>query len=86
MFKKYHTDLGIVTENQFQADLRQYDLLTDYYYAETGMKGVKKIKLTNNGIIKEFKLVKDVSKIVEEGSLIFNPEGLLLNVFEEINK
>jgi hypothetical protein len=31
-------------------------------------------------------LIKDVSKIVEEGSLIFNPEGLLLNVFEEINK
>ncbi len=86
LFKKYHTDLGIVTENQFQADLRQYDLLTDYYYTETGMKGVKKIKLTNNGIIKEFKLVKDVSRIVEEGSLIFNPEGILLNVFEEINK
>jgi hypothetical protein len=86
LYKKYHTDLGIVTENQFQADLRQFDLLTDYYYSESGVKGIKKIKLTNNGIIKEFKLIKDVSKIVEEGSLIFNPEGLLLNVFEEINK
>jgi hypothetical protein len=86
LFKKFHTDLGIVTESQFQADLRQFDLLTDYYYTESGVKGVKKIKLTNNGIIKEFKLIKDVSKIVEEGSLIFNPEGLLLNVFEEINK
>lgn len=86
LYKKYHTDLGIVTESQFQADLRQFDLLTDYYYSESGIKGMKKIKLTNNGIIKEFKLIKDVSKIVEEGSLIFNPEGLLLNVFEEINK
>ena len=86
LYKKYHCDLGIVTDNQFQNDLRQFDLLTDYYYTIAGTPGIKKIKFTKAGIIKEFQNIKDVRKIVEEGSMFFNPEAVLINVFAEINK
>lgn len=86
LYKKYKSDLGIVSDNILQSDLRQYDLLVDYYYAEEGVKGLKKIKLTSSGVTKEFKKIKDVSAIVDEGSFMFNPEAILLNVFESINQ
>ncbi len=86
LYKKYKGDLAIVNDNILQADLRQYDLMVEYYYTEEGVAGLKKIKLTNNAVIKEFKKIKDVSPIVNEGSFVFNPEVILLSVFEEINK
>lgn len=86
LYKKYRSDLGIVSDNILQSDLRQYDLLVDYYYAEEGIKGLKKIKLSESSFIKEFKKVKDLSSIVESGAFTYNPEPVLLSAFESLNQ
>lgn len=87
LYKRYKSELGYVSTNYVQSELREYDLIYDYYYVTQGTIGIKPIKLTANGIGKEFKKkVKDVSNIVEEGSLVFNPEGILLKVFLTINE
>lgn len=86
LYKRYKSDLGYVSDNILESDLRQYDLNIDYYYTVAGTKGIKKIKMTNNGIVKEFKKIKDISAIVDNGSLVFDQEDVLVKVFAELNK
>ena len=35
LFKRYKSDLGYVSTNYVQSDLREYDLIFDYYYSYT---------------------------------------------------
>ncbi len=86
LYKRYKSELGYVSENIIQSELRQYELVYDYFYVTAGKKELKKIKLTAGGVTKEFKKIKDVSGIVEAGSFIFNPEEILTKIFQSINE
>lgn len=86
LYKRYKSELGYVSENIIQSELRQYELVYDYFYVTTGKKELRKIKLTAGSVVKEFKKIKDVSEIVEKGSFIFNPEEILTKIFQSINE
>ncbi|MBK6937747.1 MAG: hypothetical protein IPH18_13310 [Chitinophagaceae bacterium] len=77
LYKKYSSELGINTSNILQSELRQFDLNYEYYYAETGVKGLKKIKANANGFIKEFKRIKDLTGLIGENNFAVNPEGCM---------
>lgn len=85
LYKRYKSDLGYVSTNYVQSELRQFDLLYDYYYADNTGKGIKKLKANPGAITKEFKNIKDVSAIATSDAFSMNPEETLRKVFEAIN-
>ncbi len=85
LYKRYKSELGYVSTNYVQSELRQFDLLYDYYYTNTETKEVKKIKANASSVIKEFKKVKDLSNIVNGDDFSSNPESALKKAFESLN-
>lgn len=86
LYKKYYSDLGYVSTNIVQSELRQFDLKYDYYYTDTITKKLKKIKLSNASVIKEFKKIKNVSNIIGDEQIIANPEAILTKIILYLNE
>ncbi len=86
IYKKYKSELGIVSSNYIQSELRQFDLSFDYYYTDTEKKTVKKIKANNSNVIKEFKSVKDLSGIVGNDAFSMAPDDAFRKIFEYLNQ
>ncbi len=85
IYKKYKSDLGYVSSNYIQSELRQFDLLFDYYYSDTEKKSVKKIKPNTSNVIKEFKSVKDLSGVVGNDAFASQPDEAFKKLFEFLN-
>jgi len=85
LYKKYKSDLGYVSSNYVQSELRQFDLVYDYFYTDTAIKGVKKIKPDERSVDKEFKLVKKISSVVNNEAYTVNPDQALIKAFEYLN-
>jgi hypothetical protein len=86
LYKRYKSDLGYVSTNYIQSELRQFDLLYDYFYTDSTVKGVKKIKPNSFAVNKEFKQVKDVSSVASADDYTRNPEEAFCTVFTYLNK
>jgi hypothetical protein len=85
LYKKYKSELGYVSTNYTQTELRQFDLLYDYYYSdESG--GLNKLKTNVSSIIKEFKKVKDISPVFNLEDFSRDQHAALINAFEYLNK
>jgi len=85
LYKRYKSDLAIVSSNYIQSELREFDLQYDYYYIETDKKGMKKLKRNASSIISEFKNVKDLSSVVNGDAFSANPEDVLRKAFDYLN-
>ena len=86
LYKRYKSDLGYVSTNYVQSELRQFDLLYDYFYFNSATKTFKKIKFNLKDIVKEFKSVKDVSALADKDAFYTNPEGVAKNIFDSLNQ
>jgi hypothetical protein len=86
LYKRYKAELGYVSGNYVQSELRQFDLEYEYYYTDTEGKGVKKLKPNAATVIKEFKEVKDLSAVVSVDDFTANPEVAFQKAFEYLNK
>ena len=86
LYKRYKSELGYVSTNYVQSELRQFDLTFEYYYNETGKKGVKKIKPNASSVVKEFKNIKDLSVAVNSAEFDVNREESLRKAFDYLNK
>jgi hypothetical protein len=86
LYKRYKSDLGYVSSNYIQADLRQFDLLYDYYYSENEKTGLKKLKTNYSSISKEFKDKKDISSVFTDEEFTANQEAALRKAFEYLNQ
>jgi hypothetical protein len=85
LYKKYKSELGYVSSNYIQSELRQFDLQVEYYYTDSEGKGVKKIKPNAASVIKEFKEVKDLSAVVTVDDFTINPEAAFKKAFDHLN-
>ena len=85
LYKRYKSDLGYVSSNYVQSELRQFDLLYDFFYTDSETKTIKKLKLNSSSINKEFKSIKDVSSTIDNDELSANPEEALKKVFAYLN-
>lgn len=85
LYKRYKSELGFVSSNYVQSELRQFDMTYDYYYTDNTSKGVKKLKATPGSVTKEFKNIKDVSGVATLDSFSMNPEETLIKVFSILN-
>ncbi len=85
IYKKYKSDLGYVSSNYIQSELRQFDLAFEYYYTDTEKKTLKKIKANASNVIKEFKAIKDVSSVATNDGFSLIPDDAFIKVFEYLN-
>ena len=85
IFKRYKSDLGYVSDNYIQSELRQFDLLYDFYYVDEEKKTVKKIKANASSVVKEFRGVKDLSAVVSADDFFVNPNEAFRKAFIYLN-
>lgn len=85
LYKRYKSDLGYVSTNYIQSELRQFDLLFDYYYSDNEGKKIKKLKSNVSNIIKEFKSKKDISSVLTSDAFAVNQDEALRKAFEYLN-
>lgn len=86
LYKKYTAELGIVTTNIVQAELRQFNINVDYYYTDSTGKGIKKLKVNARNIAKEFAAIRDISSVIDSDLLTSQREQELVKIFGELNK
>jgi hypothetical protein len=86
LYKKYISELGMVSTNYIEPGLRQFDLNYEYYYVDTNAKELKRLKPNINSIVKEFKAMKDVTPLLDKENFNYNPEVAMIKVFVELNK
>lgn len=86
VYKRYKAELGYVSDNYVQSELRQFDMLSDYFYYDAVTKKMKKIKLNLSNVTKEFKAVKDISGIATNDDFTSDPEGAVRNIFAVLNE
>jgi len=86
VYKKYKSELGYVSTNYVQSELRQFDLLYEYYYSDSKTPGLKKLKTNSSSIIKEFKNTKDISPVFTDADFTLNQESALKKAFKYLNQ
>jgi hypothetical protein len=86
LYKRYKSELGYVSSNYVQSELRQFDLESEYYYTDSEGKGIKKIKPNAASVIKEFKDVKDLTSAASVDDFTANPEDAFRKMFAYLNK
>jgi hypothetical protein len=85
LYKRYKSQLGYVSSNLADPNLRQYDLEYEYYYIDNQEKGMKKLKANAPTVIKEFKSVKDLTAAISNDDYSYDPEGSLRKAFTLLN-
>jgi len=86
LFKKYKSDLGIVSTNYIQADLRHFDLSYEYFYLDSAKNELKKIKPNAGFLKKEFKDKIDITSVAGNDDFSYDPENALIKLFQVLNK
>jgi hypothetical protein len=86
VYKRYKSDLGYVSTNYIQSELREFDLEYEYFYKDTSKPGLKKLKTNASSIISEFKNVKDISPVFTVDDFSVDQEAALRKAFEYLNK
>jgi hypothetical protein len=86
LYKRYKSELGYISTNYADADLRQFDLTYEYYYTDTQGKGVKKIKPNVASLEKEFPAIKDIPSAVNADDFTANQDEALRQAFRYLNK
>lgn len=86
LYKKYSAELGMVTTNYIQSELRQFNILVNYFYSDSTGMGLKKLKINARSLIKEFASIKNISSFVDADLLNSEREQQLILIFGELNK
>ena len=73
--------LGYVSTNYVQSDLRQFDLLVDYYYSDNAKPGLKKLKAFVESDQSKFKDIADLTEILNKEDFEKNTELALKRNF-----
>ncbi len=86
LYKRYTGELGLVTDNIVEADLKQFNIKVDYFYTDSTTQKIKKLKTTAPAIVKEFSSVKDLSSVSNADGLTMNRDDQLKVIFFELNR
>lgn len=85
LYKAYKCELALPKDNYIQGDLRDFELLYEYYYVDATKPGLRKLKTTAGNLKKEFKDIADVSIFVNSDEFVTNTEKVLVKIFDSIN-
>ncbi len=85
LYKRYKAELGVVSTNYIQSELRQFNILVEYYYTDSTGKGTKKLKIAAKNLAKEFASIKDLSSFINSDELNEFRDRELVRIFHELN-
>lgn len=85
LYKKYKSELGYVSSNIANSELRQFDLSYEYYYFDAAKGTLKKLKTGSANLIKEFKDITDLSTTVKDEEYVTNPEAVMRKAFSRLD-
>lgn len=74
IYKRYKADVGYVSSNYVQSELRQFDLLFDYFIYNSNTKTLKKLKNNAGSLQKELAVFGEVSSVLNADSFSANPD------------
>ena len=80
LYKKYKTVLGTTT-NYVDAELRQFEVETSYYYYDRKKNELKKLKPNYNAIKKELSFVPRIEGLLDRELFNSDPEAALKRLF-----
>jgi ABC-type sulfate transport system substrate-binding protein len=87
LYKKYSAQLGNVSTNYVQSDLRQFDISVDYYYQDAATPDkLTKLKTNKPALVKEFSKLKNLESVIDEDALVTARDSELVKLFSELNK
>jgi hypothetical protein len=84
LYKRYKVQIGVVSTNYIESDVRQFELSYDYYYKGPQMKEPKKLKPGFYALKKEFSVLEN-SSAIDEGLYNTNPDAEMKLLFERLN-
>jgi len=85
LLKAYSSTMGYVSTNYVQSELRQFDLIVDYYYFDVQKPGIKKLKISAKNLKSEFSNITDISAITSSDDFDKNTEFALKEIFALLN-
>jgi len=77
VYKRYKADVGYVSSNYVQSELRQFDLLYDYFIYNATTQSFKKVKNNFSSLQKELKAIQDVTAVFTASAFADNPDKAL---------
>jgi len=85
LYKRYKSELGYPSTNYGQSDLRQFDLIAEYFYYDRKQVKFKKIKPNLSFLVKEFKSTKDITPVADKDSFLTQPEEVMIKIINYLN-
>ena len=86
IYKRYKADVGYVSSNYVQSELRQFDLLYDYFVYNASTRTLKKVKNSYNGLLKELTAFGNVAAVFTSEAYNLNPDQALKQAISLINQ
>ena len=86
VYKRYKADVGYVSSNYVQSELRQFDLLYDYFIYNASTRSLKKVKNNYNSLLKELTAFGNVSAVFTSDAYSLNPDQALTQAISLINQ
>ena len=85
LYKRYKSELGYPTTNYAQSDLREFDLIAEYFYFDKKQAKFKKIKPNLSVLTKEFKSIKDITPVADKDAFVTEPEEVMKKIINYLN-
>jgi hypothetical protein len=85
-YKRYRSEVVIVSDNYAQQDLREFELEYEYFYYNKNNGKLKKLKKNPEAIVKEFKGQADLENILTTETFYANQEEAICNALQVLNK
>lgn len=86
IYKRYKADVGYVSSNYVQSELRQFDLLYDYFVYNASTRSLKKIKNSFSAIQSALSAFGEVSTVFTSDSFAVNPDQAIKQAVSIIHK
>ncbi len=86
IYKRYKSDLGYVSSNYVQSELRQFDLLFDYFIYNASTRSIKKLKNNPSNFQKEMSSYRDVSSVLTSDEFSTNPDETIRKAVQLIHQ
>ncbi|HMU45772.1 MAG TPA: hypothetical protein PKC72_05340 [Chitinophagaceae bacterium] len=86
VYKRYKSELGYVSTNYIQSELKQFDLIYDYFYKDNSKNELTRLKTNYSNIVKEFKKIKDITPVFTSDDFTKDQEMALRKAFQYLNQ
>ena len=86
VYKRYKSDVGYVSSNYVQSELRQFDMLFDYFIYNPSSRSLKKVKNNFGSLQRELNAIKDVSSVFTGAAFSENPDLALATAIQFIHQ